>query len=71
MQTRHFIVSETRLAEDTDELTREDVLLPSQNMGKDLHDEVTKDDVIEPEHEADKASTSRLLTLAGLQAPRY
>jgi hypothetical protein len=70
-----FVVSEAELAEaigSGDELTIEDVLLPSPNKGVDLRGEVTKADVTDPDNpdhhgKPDTAYTSRLMTLAGLR----
>lgn len=68
LQERGFVVNGTDLAE-SEELTIEDVLLPSKNQGDDLKGEVTKASVENPDGttgKPDDAYTSRLMTLSGM-----
>jgi hypothetical protein len=70
-----FVISTTGLAEESEELTIEDILLPKPNQGDDLAGEVMTTDVTDPDdpdhHEApDERWTNRLLTLAGMRSGR-
>ena len=74
LQQLGFVIEEAHLTEmiEGEELTIEDVLLPSPNKGVDLRGEVTKADITDPDDptahgKPDGAYTSRLLTLAGMR----
>jgi hypothetical protein len=72
LHERGFVVdADQGLAEDSDELTIEDVLLPKHDQGADLAGEVTTADVADPDRPhrhgpPDNTYTSRLMTLAGI-----
>jgi len=68
---RGFVIQESGLQEDSDQLTIEDVLLPKPDQGADLTSDVTKADVVDSSGKhgkPDQAYTSRLMTLAGMQS---